>query len=353
MPPPAASRRRTVARVAGAFFALATAIVVGELGVSVATSGEASLLIGPLDERSLLTGSMLIAFAALCVGLWSVDAPRWMLALKIIGIVLAAGAGALAAFLVMLSIEVKVTPLLQGDCDTGYVVVERSFLMGSSGTVYRQDGLVATSVARTSGNNAYQPFAMDGYAVADADGTLTVSYAVNEPNTNSNPAGTYAASFSVPVLADRTPHCGYEAQREPIRSPSPPVTSAPEPMTAAAVDDQMTELVTASLDASSGTAVDASGAPIDAAALPIRSVSCAESPGTRRELQLDFRTDDNTRSVADILKVWDRAGYEQDRAMQEDIRYSEGRPVERMSVRDTSSIDGLIHLTVSSICIVE
>ena len=50
---------------------------------------------------------------------------------------------------------------------------------------------------------------------------------------------------------------------------------------------------------------------------------------------------------------WDRAGYEKDRAMQEDIRYSEGRPVERMSVRDTSSTDGLVHLTVSSVCLVE
>jgi len=39
--------------------------------------------------------------------------------------------------------------------------------------------------------------------------------------------------------------------------------------------------------------------------------------------------------------------------MQEDIRYSEGRPVERMSVRDTSSTDGPVHLTVSSVCLVE
>ncbi|WP_262001479.1 hypothetical protein [Microbacterium sp. Mcb102] len=353
MPRPAASRRRTVARVAGALFAFATAVVLGQLGVSAATSGTASLLIGPLDERSLMSLAMLIAFLSLGIGLWSVDAPRWMLALKIIGIVLAACATALAAVVITLVGDAKATPLLQGDCDTGYVVVEHQSLRGSSGTVYRQDGLIATSVARTSGDDAYEPFAMGGYAVTEAGDTLSVSYAINRPNAGSNPLGTYAGAFSVPVLEGRTPQCGLDAHREPLPSPAPATTPEPAPVTAASVDDETTELVSASLDAASGTAVDASGAPIDTAALPIRSVACAEGPGTRRELRLDFRTDDNTRSVADILKIWDRAGYEKDRAMQEDIRYSEGRPVERMSVRDTSSTDGLVHLTVSSACIVE
>ncbi|MDF2558660.1 MAG: hypothetical protein K0R99_106 [Microbacterium sp.] len=182
-----------------------------QVGVSAATSGTASLLIGPLDDHSLMPIATLIAFVALAVGLWSVDAPRWMLPLKIIGIVLAACAGFLAAFSVLLGADVKVTPLLHGDCDTGYVVVERSLLMGSTGTVYRQDGgVVVTAMARTSGDNAYEPFAMGGYAVTEKDGTLSVRYAINQPNAGSNPLGTYAGSFSVPVVEGRTPDCGLD-----------------------------------------------------------------------------------------------------------------------------------------------
>ena len=342
-----------VARIAGAFFAVATAVVVGQLGVSAATAGTATLLIGPLDERSLSTIAMLIAFLSLGTGLWSVDAPRWMLPLKIVGIVLAACAAALAALVITLVGDAKATPLLQGDCDTGYVVVEHRSLRGSSGTVYRQDGFIATSVARTSGDDAYEPFAMGGYAVTEADGTLSVSYAVNRPNSYANPAGTYASSFSVPVLEERTPQCGLEMHREPPLDPGPASPSAPAPATAASVDDEMRELVGASFEAAAGTVLDASGAPLDVAALPLSSAPCTTAPGTRHEMQLDFRTDDNARSLDDILAVWDRAGYEQDRAMQEDIRYSEGRPVERMSIRDTSSVDGLLHLTVSSVCVVD
>ncbi|MDR7183703.1 hypothetical protein J2X85_000726 [Microbacterium trichothecenolyticum] len=38
--------------------------------------------------------------------------------------------------------------------------------------------------------------------------------------------------------------------------------------------------------------------------------------------------------------------------MQEDIRYSTTLPVERLSIRDKTTIDGLLHLSIQSACAV-
>ncbi|GAB3617035.1 hypothetical protein GCM10027416_15920 [Okibacterium endophyticum] len=69
-------------------------------------------------------------------------------------------------------------------------------------------------------------------------------------------------------------------------------------------------------------------------------------------LTLDFHTADNARSLERILNAWDAAGYAPDRAMQQDIRYSGSLPVEMMSIRDATSIDGLIHMQITSRCTV-
>lgn len=336
--------------IAGGVFAFATAIVFWVLAVSSASSGTASVLIGPLDERNLLTLSVLLAFASLCVGLWGVEAPHRMLPLKVIGVVLAACAGALAAFAAVLTIEVNVTPVVLAGCDTGYVVVERALLMGSSGTVYRNDGaFVATQVGRTSGDNAYQPFSMGGYAVTEERGTLTISYAVNRPVASTGVTAGSGTSITLPVVDGRTPHCGLTTPRLPPITTPP--SANPASLTAEMIDSDMREIIAASFEAASGPVVDASGEPLEASTLSMTSAPCTEGPGTRREVQIEFRTDDNARSVERILAVWDQAGYEKDRAMHEDIRYSENLPVARMGIKDSSSIDGLIHLISTSACV--
>lgn len=71
----------------------------------------------------------------------------------------------------------------------------------------------------------------------------------------------------------------------------------------------------------------------------------------QHRVDLEFRTDDNVTSVAQILGVWDDAGYESDRAMHEDIRYSKTGPVARLTMRDTTSIDGFVRMTITSACI--
>lgn len=353
MPVPARSPRRLAAWIAGGLFLAATAAVIGVLGVSTATSGAGTVLIGSLDERSLLSIAVVVALVSLGVGLWSIGAPRWMLPLKIIGVVLAVGAGVIAAFLAVLVVEANVSPVLHEGCDTGYVVVERSFLMGSSGTVYRQDGLIiATAMGRTSGDDGYQPFATGGYAVSEAQGSLTITYAINRPYEGMDTASAALGSITVPVLAGRTPQCGIDAGGGKLPSPGPAAPSSePDPVTAASVDHDMRELIDASFAAASGTVVDATGTPIYASALPMPSVPCTDDSGVRREVAIEFRTDDNAKSLAQILAVWDQRGYEKDRAMHEDIRFSENRPVARMSVKDTSSIDGLIRLSASSVCV--
>ncbi|PRB25331.1 hypothetical protein CQ037_14900 [Microbacterium sp. MYb50] len=223
--------------------------------------------------------------------------------------------------------------------------------MGSSGTVYRQDGaFIVTQVAMTSGDNAYQPFSMGGYAVTEEQGTLTIDYAVNRPVASMGVTAGSGTSVSLPVLDSRTPQCGLRPGADPFADPIPTRPSA-EPATAPAVESDMREIIGASFAAASGTVVDASGAPLDASTLSMISTPCTEGAGTRREVQIGFRTDDNTRSVERILAVWDQAGYEKDRAMHEDIRYSETLPIARLGIKDTSSIDGLIHLTSASVCV--
>jgi hypothetical protein len=341
--------RRTVTRIAGGLFAIATAIIVWMLALDAASSGTASVLLGALDGQSVLSLAMLVAVSALCVGLLGVAPPRWMLPLKIVGAVLAACAAAVAMLDVVLTVEANVTAVLSDGCDTGYVVVERSFLLGGNSTVYRMDGpLTIVRVGRASGDDGYQPFSTGGYAVTADGDTLTIHYSVDRPSEDTDLTAAGYPTLVLPALPG--PHqCGLTGPRDLF--PAPPSTSPRAPITAESIDEGLRELLTASIDASAGAVLDASGAPIDVSGLTPVIAACADTAGIQKELSIDFRTEDNARSLARILEVWDAAGYDRDRAMQEDIRYSETLPIERMSIRDRSSIDGMLHMTITSACV--
>lgn len=327
-------------------FACATVVAVAVIAVDGLSAGTATVLIGPLDDQILLSASVLIASAALAMGLWSVSSPAWMVPFKILGILGAAVAVLGAGFSTLWSIDVTMTTLTDNGCDTGYVVVERSLLMGSTGTVYRQDGpIIASPMGRTSGNDAHQPFAAGDYAAAVDGEALIVEY-------RPDPAGS-RVTLELPVIVDRRPSCGFANTSLSARpEPSEP-TEPTEVLSATEVDDEIHRLVDDSFAVTSGTPVDASGATIDASAAIPSPVPCADGSGMRHHVDLTFRTDDNARSVARILGVWDDAGYESDRAMQEDIRYSDTAPVARMTIRDTTSIDGLVRMTLTSACMPE
>jgi hypothetical protein len=76
---------------------------------------------------------------------------------------------------------------------------------------------------------------------------------------------------------------------------------------------------------------------------------CGES-GAQYSASLAIAVEENEHASERILAAWDEAGYSPDDAMQQHFRYSESLPVERMTLRDRTTIDGLIHLTFQSRC---
>lgn len=131
--------------------------------------------------------------------------------------------------------------------------------------------------------------------------------------------------------------------------PQPPAEPEPEPITVRGARVEMTRMLQATLDAAVPPVVDENGDPITIDDVEIRASACDEQ-GSKLGAALTFSTGDNAGSLAGILGVWDRAGYLPDRAMQEDLRYSTTLPLERMSIRDKTSIDGYIHIEIASTC---
>lgn len=130
-------------------------------------------------------------------------------------------------------------------------------------------------------------------------------------------------------------------------TPTPPAPPAPPPLTADAARTEMRSLIERSVAATGGTALGADGAELSASDIPFDAAACGET-GTRLSAQFSIRADDPDAAIRRLLRIWDDAGYAPDRAMQEDIRYSETLPVERLSVRAGSPI----HVSVESACAV-
>lgn len=133
--------------------------------------------------------------------------------------------------------------------------------------------------------------------------------------------------------------------------PAPVPSLEAQPVTIPQVRDEITRMLTATLDASIPPVSTSEGVPFTVDETPIVATTCGEI-GARSTVDLAFSTGDNAASLVRILAAWDIAGYLPDRAMQEDIRYSTALPIERMSIRDSTSVDGMIHLTLESACAV-
>ncbi|WES63955.1 hypothetical protein P0L94_15985 [Microbacter sp. GSS18] len=131
--------------------------------------------------------------------------------------------------------------------------------------------------------------------------------------------------------------------------PQPPAEPEPEPITLQDARDEMTRMLEATLNAAVPPVVGENGDPIIIDDIEIRATACDEQ-GAKLWAALTLTTGDNAGSLASILGAWDRAGYLPDRAMQEDVRYSTTLPLERMSIRDKTTIDGYIHMGIASAC---
>ncbi|QKJ19715.1 hypothetical protein [Microbacterium hominis] len=160
--------------------------------------------------------------------------------------------------------------------------------------------------------------------------------------------GVAAANSEMDALASRAREAvGSATTAEPLPRAEP----EPKALTVPEARAELARMVDATLEAAQGPVVSDTGAPIDPDDVEIRSTACGET-GARLGATLTLRTSDNSASLARILAVWDRAGYLPDRAMQEDIRYSTTLPLERMSIRDTTTIDGLLRIGIASACAV-
>jgi len=343
--PPASTLRRRVLRAAAILLGLAIAVLAALAGVSTASHGEASVLIGSLESHAIAGLATIAALVALSVGLCLIPV-RWpWLFLLVPARIVAIAASFAAAGLWSLTTSPSVTPLLSGGCATGYVVQEDTFLFAARGTVYRQDGILATPVARTSGDDAYRAFQDGGYAVIEDDTSLRVWYNIRRDHAAAPVATVGEPALVLPVRTGQDFACGLSTG---ARTPEPaeaPVPSYDE----AALRAGVAEMLSASLAAAEGPVLDAAGIPIDLGAL-VPSMSTCEGGGTQLGIGLEFSTADNAASVRRILGVWDAAGYEPDRAMQNDMRYSERLPARSLSIRDTTTIDGLVRMSIISAC---
>lgn len=158
--------------------------------------------------------------------------------------------------------------------------------------------------------------------------------------------GVSFANFEMDKLAGRAVAAvGNTTAIEPQSSAEP----EPEPITVQDTRQEMSRLLQATLEVAVAPVVNESGEPIAIEQVDIRATPCGES-GSRLGAAVALNTGDNAASLRAILAAWDRAGYLPDRAMQEDLRYSTTLPLERMSIRDTSTTDGLIHMGIESTC---
>lgn len=337
--------RRWALLVAAAILAAAIAVLVALLAISTGSTGEVSVLIGTLGSDRLAGLAIATALTSLAFGLCLIPVSRRWLLLMIPARLAAIASVCLAGLAWLLTSSVTVVPLVSAGCETGYVVEEDSFLLAGWGTVYRTDGIFVTAVEQTGGDDGYHPFADGAYAVVDDGDALRVWYSFNSDYMAAPIATDGEPAFTLPKLTDRAFSCGVSAgTREPSPTPPPPPVYSTDEARAG-----VAEMMAASLAAAVGPVSDTTGNPIDPQKLETVTTACGDN-GARIGVGVEFTTADNAASLARILRAWDAAGYSPDRAMQEDIRYSDTLPIEKMSIRDSTTIDGLIRMGITSQC---
>lgn len=336
-------RPRVFPRIVAVVFAVVVVLLLVVLTVEQVSSGVATVLLGPFDGRALIVGCTLLGTVAATIGVWLSDS---LLLVRILALLLGIAASAFSALGVFLVSDASVTTLEADGCDTGYVAVERSFLFLSSGTIYRHDApFIVVAVGSSSGDDGYRPFAAGTYGMTRVGDDWLVDHAIEPGRPGGRP-------LSLPVL-DRH-ECASVAPGEGGWDPTPTPSPAPTPAATSPeqIEDAVRTMIAASFDAAGGEVRDATGIETDAGTLSIPFASCDVPGAERAEVSLQFATADNARSLTRILEAWDDAGYLPDRAMQSDIRYSETLPIAQMTIRDRTTIDGLLHMTITSACAV-
>jgi len=344
MPPGSVSRgRRRTVLVASIAYLLMLAVIAVVWPVSLNSEGRQIVIVGPWTGDVIITVCVVASVVLLAVIVFAVPARRWWWLLLAPLRIVAVAAVALGG-LSLLVLDESVTPIVADGCDTGYVVSERSFLFAASGTVLRRDGVIGTEVGRTSVDDGHKPFSQQSYLAVTEGDTLRVWNTFQSRTEHLSTAS--EPSFVLPRLTTQT-GCGLAGGIDPLAQPAPtssPIVDAEEGPAPAPVGDsreRVARMAAVTLEAARGTAVDATGSPVRAPSAS--DLPCDGATG----VDLAFATDDNAASYEAILAAWDAAGFFRDRAMQEDLR-DDG--VVRLSARDRTTIDGLLHFSLTAEC---
>ncbi|WP_156458876.1 hypothetical protein [Microbacterium sp. Leaf179] len=337
--------RRALSVLCGSLFVVAVAVFAAVMAVSARDDGRTQVLIATMDAESLAAASAAASAVLFFLLVCAIPAPRWWLLLFVPLRLAAFGAMLVVGLIGVVTGGGTVVPLVAQGCETGYVVSERPFLRSARIEVLRPEGILATSVANVSTDDGHTPFSQGSYMVV-VDGDLLRVWHTFDSATE--PLGAVGEPrFVLPRIVDPGDvRCGLAGGPEPVTSlPSPTVAPDPDggPRPTAAGDPRVEVVRLAALVVNSaiGPVTDAAGAPV---AIP----SAAELPcDGATGIDLALSTGDNARSYSAILAAFDAAGFATDRAMQEDLRYD---GVVRVSARDRSTIDGMLHFVLGAEC---
>ncbi|MFF7682987.1 hypothetical protein ACFZA2_09495 [Microbacterium sp. NPDC007973] len=329
--------RTAVALAATGLLMLCLALLTIVIAVGARGDGRTEVVVGSWDADAILSVAGPASALLLLVVLCAIRAPRWWL-LLFVPLRLAAGVVLLGALLLAaFTTGGTVVPLVVDGCRSGYVVSERRPWDETDVRVLRVDGLTGTLVASGTARDGGHPFADGDYrVVSDGENLRVRSSRLTGP------------TFVLPVLAGPVSgSCGLPDGQAPLPTPTaePAARQSEEgPAPAPLLGDTRAEvarMVQVTLDAATAPVRDADGAFVEAPAAS--DLPCDGTTG----IALVFATGDNSASYASILAAWDAEGFSADRAMQEDLR---DNGVVRLAARDRSTIDGLLHLSLTAPC---
>ncbi|WP_062205466.1 hypothetical protein [Demequina salsinemoris] len=185
----------------GVALAILVAFYAGVTVVAVRSEGGTRVLLGSQDSYALQELAVFLGLGVLALLLCVIPGNRWWYLLLVPARVVTFGACGVAGLIWLFSLEDTAVALEVDGCDTGYVVLEKSFLMGSSGSIYERDGLVITQVAYVPGDDGYHPFAEGSYSVVERGRQLLVWYDVEPPVSTPAERMEEEPDATLPVLA--------------------------------------------------------------------------------------------------------------------------------------------------------
>ena len=337
------TRPAVVVRWATGVLAVLILVAIGVVA-AVTDDPDRIVLVGTLDSLQLAVVLALIGCVDLAVFAFSIRVSH---PLARAGVILARVAATVSVVVaggvaMLATLETSHVSAIIDDegCDTGYVVRETESYGGGAGAVYLVNGVVATAHGSTPTGPVATPFHDGAYTAAVVDHVLLVSYA----SVAGGPIDE-SSRLTLTPYEDVYGPCGL-SRPSYVPSPVAPTPTPKPPFTLVDAEGVMAGMYRQTQNVIPG-AQDANGDPWVPVA-PTRRACDADS--MQSTVPAEFATSDNAAAVARILATWDAAGFDTDRAIQTDIRFDPDSGV-TLRISDRSTIDGLIHLSITTPCL--